>query len=155
MDPHMYCISKDLEQGEVMRVVRHIPSEETYFLTITLPPKMHKYSSQTQYELTAFDYLRIIDNSVVQITVPELTKIGNIHYHTVIKFRDVNNKFTIINQLKKKRGLGFIHLKIDPIDTQDKLINSLVYLNKDIITTTKQINRHSSQRVINISGDMF
>ena len=107
----------------------------SYFTTITLPPKLYKYSSITQYELTFHEINKILSQTTEHyLIMTELTSLGNIHYHCIVKCTDKPRLILLINTLKKKRGLiGYSHFKA--IDGGHE--NVIKYLIKDVENTTK------------------
>lgn len=115
-------------------------STNTHLLTITLKPKLFKFQSITQYEITVNEVKKILSNSSACLMSTELTIQGCIHYHAIVRFRNDYNRVFVINQLKKCRLLGFIHIKPDPINTLEKMHRSYNYLMKDIALTMKVLH---------------
>lgn len=82
------------------------------FFTITLKPKLYKYSSITQLELTNMKLFHLIYSCCRHyIVVAEHTKQGNVHYHAIVDVDDLS-KMLLLNLLKKQKEFGFI--KMDP-----------------------------------------
>lgn len=106
----------------------------TDFLTITLKPKLYKYSSITQLELTNNVLFNILYRHTIDFAVvSEHTQNANIHYHCVISFRDKHDTIALINFLKKSKDFGFIKL--------DKCVHNIIrcaeYMTKDLYITAR------------------
>lgn len=87
-------------------------SELLVFVTITIKPKLYKYQSTTQYELTFPEIRTILHNTSDVIGNVELTNDGNIHYHAIVLFQSKLQRITFLNTAKRNRSLGFV--KITP-----------------------------------------
>lgn len=124
--------------------LEHAERKISYFLTVTLKPKLYKYCSITQLELTnniVFGLLyRCTDSFVV---VAEHTKAGNIHYHAIICLKSDYQKIHLINSLKKRKELGFIHVDSNPVINPKDVSE---YLTKDLYTN-HQIFRKNSWKI--------
>lgn len=112
-----------------------------YFVTLTLKPKMYKYSSKTQFEITSGDVYDIINRSSVQfVCIPEHTAVGNVHYHAVVLFRDKSNVIMFNNKVKKIKSLGMTKITPTPIESLEQLNRSCEYLFKELDLTKKCID---------------
>lgn len=114
------------------------PTPGSMFLTITLQPKLYKYSSVTQFELTHGLIEHIFEQTVDDFEmIPEHTGQGNIHYHAWFKFSRDPQKILAMNKLRRTRSLGFIKLTPDRILTDEGIKKVHNYMNKDFDTTRK------------------
>lgn len=108
-----------------------------YHMTVTLKPRLYKYTVQEQIDLTA-EKLRIVLIDTLNTCVIECTKSYNIHYHIIFKvpLHLTNNprKF-IIDRLRNFHNF-FGYIKIDQVIHYDKYID---YIRKDINETRKHI----------------
>lgn len=129
--PNSPIATTPLQLHEVIHFIDKAPST---FMTITLKPKLYKYSSLTQLELTnnvVFGYLYACVDDF--ICVAEHTANGNIHYHAIIQ-ASKSQKILLINKLKKERLLGFIKLEPDTIRNPLKCSE---YITKDVVSNSK------------------
>lgn len=84
------------------------------FLTITLQPKLYKFSSITQLEITNNDVYKILLTTCDDyICVAEHTEAGNVHYHALVSHNNKSGIILTANKLKKNRNLGFIKITTD------------------------------------------
>lgn len=114
------------------------PLRGSQFITITLKPKLYKYSSVTQFELTKHDIgMAICASSSDFCMIPEHTAVGNIHYHAWFKPSNDLSTITLMNKLKKMRNVGFIKLTPEKIESNDSITRSYNYMNKDLDKTIK------------------
>lgn len=109
-----------------------------YAITITLPPKLYKFQSITQYEMTKSHIDSICKLCYQSLSVPELTKSGNIHYHLVVQGRDKINIIHVINKIRRNRMFGFYKEK--EINCEKMLRCELNYLIKDIKETQRVLH---------------
>lgn len=87
------------------------------FITVTLRPKLYKYSSVTQLELSNNILYNILDTYCVDwACVAEHTGGGNIHYHAIVLYLG-SAALSMINTIKKNKNFGMIKF--------DKSINNL------------------------------
>lgn len=108
---------------------------DAYFLTITLKPKLYKYSSITQLELTNNTVYQILYRcSKSFICVAEHTQAGNIHYHAVVAFGDKLRKIMMINMFKRNKDIGFVKIEDLPIVNKTKVSE---YITKDLYVNHK------------------
>lgn len=116
----------------------------SYFLTITLKPKLYKFTSVTQLELTNHDvYAILYRNSVDYIVVAEHTQAGNIHYHAVVAFSGKLQRIQLLNMFKKNRALGFVKLDPEPVSNKVATANYMtkeLYENYRILTAVRGHN---------------
>jgi hypothetical protein len=112
----------------------------THFITITIKPKLYKYTSHTQFDLTWVHVHCVLMRAYESIFVAEHTKQGNIHYHAM--FKGDNMAFmSIINGLKKDRMLGHIHVS-PPFDGGLACkARAYIYMCKDVNDTMKQLGK--------------
>lgn len=114
------------------------PLPGSYFFTITLKPKLYKYSSVTQYELTYGTIQHHLMTTVQDFEfVPEHTQQGNIHYHGWIYDNNPLQRINLLNKLKRDRTLGFIKMTPEVIITNEQIKRSHDYLCKDYVNTRK------------------
>lgn len=113
---------------------------ETFFITVTLKPKLYKFTAHTQYQITTYDMDKCIYQSDDYILVPECTKDGNIHYHAIVSFRNALQRISFIDSVKKNKTLGFIKLTPKPLDNKESFDRAYNYLLKDVHTTTKLVH---------------
>lgn len=120
----------------------YIPSDDLWFITITLCPKTFKYSAVTQYEMTVNEVRTIMEAWCSQYTLTvELTDAGNVHYHAIAKILTKTQRIRIIESCKKKRVLGFIKINTLPINMDEMLHKSCNYIIKELDKTTEIIKR--------------
>lgn len=114
---------------EYLRSCRH-----AHFLTVTLKPKLYKFSSITQLELTNNDLFHILYGSTASYhCVSEHTSSGNVHYHILFDTINEYSAIMLINKLKKHRSFGFVKLDKDIHD----LVKVSEYMTKDLYNTAK------------------
>lgn len=109
-----------------------------YFYTVTLSPKLYKLASKEQFMQTSF----IIRNTIHKYArhygiMPEITKDGNVHYHFWATIKNEENRFILLNELKRKQKLGFIKLTPNKVDTPESLDRMLNYIFKEHEKTHK------------------
>lgn len=122
-----------LSQTDVVNYLHD--NKESYFATFTLKPKLYKYTSITQLELTNNELFSVLHQcSENFICVAEHTKAGNVHYHAIITFRDNLQRLFLCNRIKKQRLFGFMKLDAEPISNIQGVAN---YMTKDLYTTCK------------------
>lgn len=107
-------------------------------VTITLKPKLYKYTSQTQLDLTYNKMLLYLYTVNYYLMIAELTETGNIHYHVIVFYKQGEVLINFINKCKKDTNLGFIHVK-NKIESTEALNNTYNYLIKDIKKTKRVI----------------
>lgn len=110
-------------------------SDDTFFITITLSPKLHSYGTTTQYDLTIHDVKKALGTSIKYILVTEVTKTGQVHYHAIVVSHSTVYFVRTINLLKKCRKLGFINVTKNPINTEENFTRAHNYLRKDLKMT--------------------
>lgn len=127
-------IKEASEWGSRNNNTRH--SKIVTFVTITLKPRLYKYSFNTQYELSQREIAHMLTiHSNDFVMVAEATKSGNVHFHAIIIADDIYHQVTIINKFKKDKNLGFIHIK----EVNSDLSPIINYMLKDIHETYKLI----------------
>lgn len=134
-------ISDDEAQRDEYR--KFTPILGAYFVTITLSPKLYKYSSTTQYELTIGELRQLFETSAARwAIVPELTDKGNIHYHGWIVLETKYAYILFLNKLKRKKSLGFCKINDERIKDIDRVFR---YMFKEFRLTRTVIKsiRHS------------
>lgn len=120
----------------------YAPSDILYFVTVTLPPKLFKYSAITQYEMTINELRSIFATWTDQFTLTvELTTAGSVHYHALAKIPTKLQIFRFIEAIKKKRVLGFMKINNTPVHLDEMLKKSCNYLIKDLHVTKEIIRR--------------
>lgn len=139
-------------------IIKRVPPElspMTFFVTLTLPPKMYKYASITQWEITS----GVISDIFMQwggiIVVPELTHDANIHYHGIIKFHDVVKKCQFIDKCKRNRDIGYIKVTKNPLIKLEEWQRAIYYLLKDLPDTHKVLSQSRMQyRIVYTKHDI-
>lgn len=121
------------------------PSLGSYFFTVTLSPKLYKYSITTQYELTQCKMIDVLEvHAHTYNFVPEITSTGNIHYHGWVSLTSAFHRFKILDKFKNKQMFGFIKLTPECILTKESAVRVCNYMNKEIEQTKKLIaTKHS------------
>lgn len=111
-----------------------IKNPQSSFLTVTLKPKLYKYSSITQLEVTNHTLYGILYTTADDfLCVAEHTKQGNIHYHAIVNCSTKYSKILMLNKLKKAKEIGFI--KFD--DEINSITKTAEYMVKDVIENKK------------------
>lgn len=129
------------------------PPTNSWFVTITLPPKLYKYSSVTQYELTYGEIQHIMYSCCADFEcIPEHTQQGNLHYHGWFTVAEVTSKILLMNKLKRSRQLGFIKLTTEPIITDESIRKTHTYMIKEY-KDTKKILRGVPRKSLVISAE--
>lgn len=114
------------------------PIVGSHFVTITLSPKVYKYSSTTQFEFTVHELeCALRSSSELFQCVPELTNDGNVHYHAWVKFNDKYQLVSFINKIKRMRGrFGFVKVNRETIENVSRVKE---YMLKEYKITDKTI----------------
>ena len=109
-----------------------------YELTITLNPKIYKYTALEQFKRTSKIVYKIFSLSCrYDVTVvAELTKQENIHYHCMVELKDRPEKSHLINVFRKHGLLG--RYTLEPIKYEHNYID---YMKKDISQTFEVLGR--------------
>lgn len=95
----------------VVKDIMKVVSSKSMFLTVTLPPKLYKFSSVTQLEITNKILYSILNATTDDYFVlAEHTKQGNIHYHAMVTCSEKRRYVLLMNKLKTNRSFGFIKL---------------------------------------------
>jgi hypothetical protein len=128
---------------DLIAFVRKYGADRCYFLTVTLKPKLYKFSSVTQLELSNnILYNELYKNTLDYWVVSEHTGMCNVHYHSIVTFRDEACKIQLVNKLKKNKELGFIKLDSKPIQNMRACCE---YMTKELYNTMKvftSVNGH-------------
>lgn len=114
------------------------PLEGSMFVTVTVSPKLYKYSSTTQFEMTCHELECLLksQSSAFQC-VPELTWNGNVHYHAWVKFDNKDRIITFVNKVKRlHHKFGFTKINNDVIIERERVAN---YMLKEYKITNKAI----------------
>lgn len=112
-----------------------LPMKGSYFITVTLKPKLYKYPSTTQFEMTACQLEVYANQYATNFDIlPELTNEGNIHYHGWLLFPDNLHKFKFQDKVKKDKNLGFIKINTEPIIDCQRVAE---YMTKSFDITSK------------------
>lgn len=121
---------------------QHMPvSENTYFITVTLKPKVYKFLTATQFDITRLHLIEQLHKHTDKfIIVPEVTKLGNVHYHGII--HSSRGIVSFINAIKKqgKNNIGFMKVTPNPLDSKENLDRAYEYVTKDLNITGNYIN---------------
>lgn len=133
--PNIMKCATDLK-NELLKEAHHVGcGDDSYFLTITLPPKLYKYSSITQLELTNRIVFGILHKYCKDyVCIAEHTGQGNIHYHAVVKYETKMQAIMLINSFKKNKAIGFIKHDGSTVKEPRKVAE---YLTKEFITNYK------------------
>lgn len=122
-------------------------------VTITLNPKVYKYKSFLQYEMTINEMRRLCDNQTYRyVMVPELTKQGNIHYHCLCRFQTRLQEITFINKTKTKSPLFGFSKVSKPCESLKSVNQCIHYMFKDLVLTRKVLTyANYKPKIINSS----
>lgn len=114
-----------LSTQDVKNFIENYPTCK--FLTITLKPKIYKYSSITQLELTNYTVFEILQNtSDKYVCIAEHTQVGNVHYHALVYHQQSFQLVSTLNKLKKCKYIGFIQTNGKPIEEITKCSEYMV-----------------------------
>lgn len=92
------------------------PKPNTWFITITIDPKLFVKTAKQQFEITYPPMIKILDRFSYDYSyVTELTEHANVHYHCWLEFKNINTKYRFINAFKESKHLGFIKVNKEPI----------------------------------------
>lgn len=127
---------------DIKSVYNGLLGEGLVFVTITLKPKLYKYQSLTQFELTHLDIESCLYRHSTAYMSVELTSDGNVHYHAICHFGTKLQRIHMMNMFKKNRQIGFVKITPNPIESLESLTRSAHYLVKSISDTSKVL--HSS-----------
>lgn len=134
-------ISKVEWQRHIVRKFRPHLSDNLLFVTVTLKPKLFKYQSLTQYELTKNEFTHLLQITTDKsVWVVELTKDGNVHYHFMALVHSKFHRFNMINKFKAKQIFGFIKVS-NSVESEDSLNRVAQYLTKEIEVTQRVLHR--------------
>lgn len=124
---------------EIQRYFDYDQNMCSLLMTITLKPKMYKFNSITQFELTRLVIQDILESSCIKyMSIAELTVQGNVHYHVVVKSQDKMTVCHVINRLKRERKFGHMHFsQIKCKASHERACN---YLLKDLQQTKKVLH---------------
>lgn len=129
---------------EAMRAVEDFDmvSDNCFFITITLPVKLYKYTTTTQYELTRGYLSHILMTTADKyVFVPECTRQGNVHYHALVYVKG-KPPILCINKIKTCRNFGMMKVTPTPVDTKESLVRCKEYLKKDLSNTHNYIGHN-------------
>ena len=109
----------------------------SYFITITLNPKLYKMSIFDQW-MVSKEYLKrkLKQWSSNFWLVGELTGQSNLHYHGWLSFDQPRYRHHVIDDLKGSSIAGMSKINESVIDNKDRTVN---YMYKDIMNTSKYI----------------
>lgn len=116
----------------------NVPIPGSWFYTITLNPKLYKYTFNTQYDITRFEVMKILDISDHYSFVVEATKDGNCHYHAWCYCNNPFSRILIINKFKSSKFIGYVMLNREPIIDTQRTYN---YMIKDYKNTHKLLKK--------------
>lgn len=103
-----------------------------YFYTVTLRPVLYKYASREQFGQTAYLIRNCASKYAKEYGImPEITKDGNVHYHFWALFDNDTKRFLLLNELKRKRTLGFVKLTPEVIREETNLHRVIDYTLKE------------------------
>lgn len=113
---------------------------DTYFFTITLPPKFYRRKLQQQLRTTRrFIYDLLAAYAQESITIAESTEKGNIHYHGIIQFRLSCAKEAHIGFTESLKD--FARFDCQPVKNSEMVLK---YLYKDLEKTTAMLNQSAA-----------
>lgn len=136
MNEHEFMISAHERFVKWVELLRD--TKGLWFITITLKPKLYKYSSVTQYEMSVNIVEAILRNHTDSyVLVTELTASANIHYHAIIQIRDKYQMCTLLNKIKRVRELGNSKVNDKPVV---ELQRTFEYMLKEVNVTRKVIS---------------
>ena len=111
----------------------------SYFMTVSLKPDLYSFSARSQFKKTndkLFKLIKGYSNNFMMTT--ELTKKANIHYHIIIKFKDMEYvSELLIEALRSTKEFGNTMINPDVIIETERTLN---YIKKDIHKTYTIIN---------------
>lgn len=117
-----------------------MPWSVMYSFTITLLPRLYKYSPEDQYDHTYMNVAEVLRglSSRVELIAELTPKNMNVHYHGKIQFQeskeDCRKKF--IDAFRGSKLVGFVSIT----QTEDDK-GWYEYIHKDVVTTKKLIGR--------------
>lgn len=149
------CKNDNDNTEDKQNIINHMcggPYDSIAMITLTLKPKLYKYQSLTQYELTVHD-IKVLMYSLTNryVLSTELTSNGNIHYHVIAGFRDKYQRVMLINKMRRNRKLGFHKFSNDIVKAED-LASTVDYIIKDIKTTKRILHNTNYKPDIIIYG---
>lgn len=108
------------------------PGVCSWFITQTIDPKLNSKPAEYQFAATLNLFIKILEKYCSDYQyVTELTEQANVHYHAWVVFRNVNNKFRFINEIKKTKNLGFCKINKDPIIEYDRVALYMIDIGDD------------------------
>lgn len=120
----------------------------TYFITITLKPKLYKYSSGTQFDISKPEVDKLLYSVYEYVSVAEMTVEGNCHWHAICRFSNDLNRIRFIDCVKKNRTLGYIKVTPKPVDSKESLDRAFQYMKKDVSTTTSLLHTANYKPIV-------
>lgn len=131
----------------VMSIIEHLRSSmgsDLAFITITLPKKLRRCQSLTQYEMSINFVKELFYTTCYKYAiVTELTKNGNVHYHILAHFRDKLARIHFCNKTRKSKSTGYFDIHKEEIKSIDQLQRVANYMVKDLDNTKKVIRTPS------------
>lgn len=123
------------------------------FLTVTLSPKLYKFSNFLQFEMTHNILYSILNKYCSHyVCVVEHTKQGNIHYHCILTTTNFKKTILLANDIKKNKLFGFIKLDGKGIIN---ILKCATYLVKDIEFTSTVFNSHRKNAPIVMTKELW
>lgn len=114
-------------------------SSSPLHITVTLHPKLYKYTAVEQFDMTR-SMIRdaLLDQYAIISIVAELTSQHNIHYHCYVKtYKDYTQKYVKKTHDKLRKILQFGKRQITQVQYENSYID---YLQKDIKHTYETTN---------------
>lgn len=128
-------------------------SEYDVFLTITFK-KRYGVSAKCQYEFTHTRVIRALKPSCEFICYPELTLVGAIHYHVMLKITNSFSWYSVT--LKRLRLLGRCDIqRIKNWDDTYKYITKDVQLMEDLLKRNICITHESTPLLIDCNKELL
>lgn len=134
----------------------HIVHGLSFMVTITLKPKLYKYSSITQHDMTINVLKALLSNQASgYVLATELTLSGNVHYHAFVMTPCKYRRITLLNTIKKNRYFGFIKVS-NEVHDMSNVYACLTYMIKDVDTTKKILhNANYKPNIINLDVEGY
>jgi len=111
-------------------------SSSPIHITVTLSPKMYKYTASEQLDMTRSLIKEALSNrNAISTIVAELTSQHNIHYHCYVKtYKDYSDIYVKYTHDKLRKIINFGKRQITQVQFENSYID---YLQKDISKTYK------------------
>jgi len=141
------------------------PTAGSWFITQTISPKLNIKPASYQFAVAINPFIKILDRYCYDYQyVTELTDQCNVHFHAWVVFKNDNNKFRFINDIKKTKELGFCKINVQPITEIERTASYMIDANDEkkgknlkaayaLIQRTEVIGRYSALKLRNEYDD--